>query len=101
MFNVADYPEVVSGLRKVSSVNTISLEWTYQGNGSSPRIGVVLEIRQDGSILRMEAIGSEFTTSLISNLLPLSTYSFTLFVVNGIGRSMPSYITASTISLSM
>ena len=97
-----DYPEALLNVREVLAThNTIYLEWTYQLNGSSPRTGVEIEIRRIGVLERTVIIGPEPNTTNISSLPPLATYNFTLFVVSNVGKSRPSSIIASTLSLSM
>ena len=89
-------------LQEISTtISTVSLEWAYQMNGSSPRTGAEIEVRRNDSVERTIMIGPESTTEIISSLLPLTTYSFTVFVVTDVGRSRPSSINASTLSLSM
>ena len=99
----SDYPEAVTGLREeLVTINSVQLEWTYQMNGSSPRTGVEIEVGKNDSLERTVMMGPEFTTETISSLPPLTTYSFTVFVVTDVGRSRPSSINASmTLSLSM
>ncbi len=70
-------------------------------NGSSPRTGVAAEIRRSGSLVRTDMFGPEITMAAIESLLPLTTYNFTMFVVTDVGRSRPSVISVSTLSLSM
>ena len=96
-----DYPQAVTGLREeLVTVYSVQLEWTYQMNGSSPRTGVEIEVRRNDSLERTVMIGPESIIGTISSLLPLTTYSFTVFVVTDVGRSRPSSINAS-MSLSL
>ena len=96
-----DYPEPATNvLITTTTTTTISLEWTYQNNGSSPRIRVDIEIRRNDVLERTDIVQDQFAKGLITSLLPLTTYSFTIFVVSDIGRSRPSMINGSTLSLS-
>ena len=96
-----DYPEPATNvLITTTTTTTISLEWIYQNNGSSPRIRVDIEIRRNDVLERTDIVQAQFATGLITSLLPLTTYSFTIFVVSDIGRSRPSMINGSTLSLS-
>lgn len=70
-------------------------------NGSSPRTGAEIEVGKNNSRERTVMIEPEDNTATISSLLPLTMYSFTIFVVTDVGRSRPSSINASTLSLSM
>ena len=71
-------------------------------NGSSPRTGVDIEIRTSEDILvRTDTISPHLTTAEISSLLPLASYNFIAFVISNVGRSRPSSIIGSTLSLSM
>ena len=98
-----DYPQAVTGLREeLVTAYSVQLEWAYQMNGSSPRTGVEIEVRRNDFLERTVMIGPESTSGTISSLLPLTTYSFTVFVVTDVGRSRPSSINASmSLSLSM
>ena len=60
-----------------------------------------IEIRRSGVLERTVIVQAHFTTALIPSLLPLTTYSFTVFVVSDVGRSRPSMINDSSLSLSM
>ena len=59
-----------------------------------------IEIRRNDDLERTDMVQAQFTTVHITSLLPLNTYSFTIFVVSDIGRSRPSMINGSTLSLS-
>ena len=59
-----------------------------------------IEIRRNDDLERTDIVQAQFTTVLITYLLPLNTYSFTIFVVSDIGRSRLSMINGSTLSLS-
>ncbi len=96
------FPEMLTDVMILSiTTDTVVINWTYQMNGSSPRTGVDIEIRRNGTIERTDMISSAATTATLSNLLPLTTYSITAFVVTDVGRSRPSQISASTLSLSI
>ena len=103
IFYLPDYPQAVMGLREeLVTVYSVQLEWAYQMNGSSPRTGVEIEVRRNDSLERTVMIGPESTTGTISSLHPLTTYSFTVFVVTDVGRSRPSSINNSmSLSFSM
>jgi len=62
---------------------------------------VEIEITKNNTFERTDLVAAQFTTTLIYFLLPLTTYTFTLFVVTDVGRSRPSAINGSTLSLSM
>ena len=102
-FCFIDYPEALVGLAVTSmTINIIFLQWTFQMNGSSPRTRVDIEIRtNDDILLRTDAISPHLTTAAISSLLPLTSYNFIAFVISNVGRSRPSSINGSTLSLSM
>jgi len=97
----ADFPEQVVGLN-VTEITTYSivLVWTFQMNGSEPRIRTEIEIRRNGSLERTDMIAPQFSGAELSSLLPLSLYNFTVYVVSDVGRSRPSVVSASTLSLS-
>ena len=97
-----DYPESVTNLFvTATTIATVSLEWIYQNNGSSPRLRVDIEIRRNYVWERTDIVQPQFTTVLITSLLPLTTYSISIFAVSEVGRSRPSVINSSTLSLSM
>lgn len=82
------------------SGNMVSLNWSYQlSNESSLRTGVEVEIISDGIIMENVSIGVAETTTL-SSLLPFTIYTFTMYVVSALGRSTPTSVVVSTISLS-
>ncbi len=84
-----------------ATINTISLEWVFQMNGSSPRSGVAVEIRRNGGLERTDMFSPEIFTATVSNLLPLTMYDFHTFVVSSVGRSRLSAVNSSTLSLRM
>ena len=59
-----------------------------------------IEIRRNDDLERTDIVQAQFITVLITSLVPLTTYSFRIFVVSDIGRSKPSMINDSTLSLS-
>ena len=59
-----------------------------------------IEIRRNGSLERTDRIGPEENSAELILLLPLTTYTFTVYVVTNLGRSRPSSINATTLSLS-
>ena len=82
----------------MTTISTISLSWMYQMNGSSPRIGVDIEIRR--SDILMNTVTEETSQAILSSLLPLTTYNITVYVVTLVGRSQPATTDANTLSLS-
>ena len=69
-------------------------------NGSSPRNGVHIEIKRENiSIYNISEEASQTSTTIIS-LAPFTTYSISVYVMSLLGRSLPSTINASTLSLS-
>ena len=102
MLYFPDFPEAVMELQEISTTfEAIYIEWMYQMNGSSPRTGVEIEVRRNDTLEKTIMIGPAQATATISTLLSLSTYDITVFVVSDVGRSRPSSINASTLSLSM
>ncbi len=69
-------------------------------NGSSPIIGVYIEIRLNEVLINNVTEDASRTTSILTSLMPLTTYSLTIYVVSTVGRSLPSTINSSTSSLS-
>ncbi len=97
----ADFPEQVVGLSVTEvTINSVALVWTFQMNGSDPRIRTEIEIRRFGTLVRTDMIAPQFSGAQLSPLLPLSTYNFTVYVVSNVGRSRPSVVSTSTLSLS-
>ncbi len=95
-------PESVSGLTISSRTeSSLSLDWTYQSDGSSPRTGVEIEVRKSGVLVRNTTEeAADLGAITISSLLPLTSYSITMYVVSDVGRSQPSTIITNTLSLS-
>ena len=50
---------------------------------------------------KTDIVQAQFIVAVISSLLPLTTYSISIFAVSEVGRSRPSVINGSTLSLSM
>ena len=96
-----DFPEKVSNLTaEMITINTISISWIFQLNGSSPRNRVGIEVRNEGvSVYNVTEEAFEVASTLFS-LSPLRTYIISVYVVSSVGRSRPSSIEASTLSLS-
>ena len=96
-----DYPERVANLTvEMTSIDTISISWRFQMNGSSPRSGVDIEISNGGiSVYNVTQEASQVASALMS-LSPLRTYSILVYVVSAVGRSRSSSVNASTLSLS-
>ena len=69
-------------------------------NGSSPRTGIEIEVRRNSMLETTVTVGPQYTATTVEGLLPLSTYNFSAYVVSNIGRSRPSSLLASTLSLS-
>ena len=96
-------PESVSGLTISSRTeSSLSLDWTYQSDRSSPRTGVEVEVRKSGVLVRNTTEeAADLGAITISSLLPLTSYSITIYVVSDVGRSQPSTtINTNTLSLS-
>ena len=68
-------------------------------NGSSPRIGVDIVTLSEGILAYITEEASIVATTLMS-LSPLTTYRISVYVVSSVGRSHPSSINSSTLSLS-
>ncbi len=97
------FPESVSGLTISSRTeSSLSLDWTYQSGGYSPRTGVEIEVRKSGVLVRNTTEeAADLGAITISSLLPLTSYSITMYVVRDVGRSQPSTtINTNTLSLS-
>ncbi len=92
-------PESVSGLTISSRTeSSLSLDWTYR-----PRTGVEIEIevRKSGVLVcNSTEEAADLGAITISSLLPLTSYSITMYVVSDVGRSQPSTINTTTLSLS-
>ncbi len=69
-------------------------------NGSSLITGVYIEIRLNEVLINNVTEDASRTTSILTSLMPLTTYSLTIYVVSTVGRSLPSTINSSTVSLS-
>ncbi len=95
-------PESVSGLTISSRTeSSLSLDWTYQSDRSSPRTGVEIEVRKSGVLVRNTTEeAADVGTITISSLLPLTSYRIIMHVVSDVGRSQPSTIITNTLSLS-
>ncbi len=83
----------------MATEDSVLLEWTYQMNGSSPRTGLDIEIRRNNTLERTVAIAASSTSTELTNLSPLRTYSVTAYVESSVGRSRPSFSNVSTLSL--
>ena len=60
-----------------------------------------MEIRRNNVLEKTDIVQAHFSAAVISSLLPLTTYSISIFTVSEVGRSRPSVINGSTLSLSM
>lgn len=91
-------PEPVAGLTATSTSVTISLHWTYQSSGSSPRTGVEVEITRGGATVPGVMVGGGATSLTLSSLPPLTAHTLTVFVVSAVGRSAAATVQVSTLS---
>ena len=80
-----------------TSESSITLQWDPLPSDS---LWVVVEVRRGGVMVRNVTVGRDEFSLTLSSLRPLTTYTFTLYVVNGVGRSISTSHTASTLSLS-
>jgi len=96
-----DLPEKIIDLVALTiHPDKVTLKWMFQMNGSSPRIGSEVEVRK-GSILETTlSVGANEQNFTVLYLYPLSFYQITFFSVTSVGRSQPSSINITTISLS-
>ena len=60
-----------------------------------------IEIRRNNVLEKTNIVQPHFSAAVISSLLPLTTYSISILTVSEVGRSRPSVINGSTLSLSM
>ena len=96
-----DLPEEIIGLITLNiQPNEISIMWQYQMNGSSPRIGADVEVRKGIHLVTTIPVVASQNNLTISSILPLTIYEVTVFSVTTVGRSRPSSISVTTISLS-
>ena len=96
-----DYPQRVADLtEEMTSIDTISISWRFQMNGSSPRSGVDIEISNEGISVYNVTQEASLVASALMSLPPLRTYSILVYVVSAVGRSRSSSVNASTLSLS-
>lgn len=81
-----------------TSETSVSLSWLL---GFRPRSAVSVEVTSDTTLIRNQTVGGDVTSVTIPSLSPLTSYTFTVYAVSEVGRSVqPAIITASTLSLS-
>jgi len=98
--HIIDYPEKVSNLTiEMITVNSIVISWRFQMNGSSPRNGVDIEIWSANILLYNVTEEVSQVASALLSLSPLTMYRISVYVVSSVGRSRPSCINASTLSI--
>ena len=90
----------MTALSSTPSDTTASLQWSYQDSGSSPRDGAVLEVWRGGALVTSMMVRSTVLSTTLSSLQPLTNYTFTVYAVSAVGRSAPTSVHASTLSLS-
>ena len=101
LIDLLDYPERVSDLIiEMVTMNTVSVRWRFQMNGTSPRNRVDIEIKKEDISVHTVTEEASAVASTILSLSPLTLYSISVYVVSSVGRSRPSSINASTLSLS-
>ena len=83
-----------------STISEIFVMWTYQMNGTEPRIGAEIEVYKEQVLIRNFTVGAAYESTIISLLNPLTRYIVTIYAISTIGRSLPSSIEYSTLSLS-
>lgn len=98
-FLLPDVPERVSELLvTLVAKRSVTLEWKYQSNGSTPRTDVLIETFKD-NIKLMSLIETPGLTNLtITDLSPNTIYSVTIYALNMHGRSAASTIDVSTLN---
>ncbi len=98
---MAVIPEPVSSLSiNFDTATTVSLSWTYQFDQSSPRTGVHIEVTMGNDLVGNITLPASATSTTLSSLEPRTMYTIAVYVVNANGRSQPSTVQASTLSLS-
>ena len=93
---MSDYPQPPTQLSYISTFTTVKINWKFQLNGSSPRIGVKVEIRSKKKINSM-TVNPGKTSAFFDSLSPLTIYSINVYVVSDVGNSLPSRIEAITL----
>ena len=92
-------PEPVAALVVSASESSLSLNWTYQSSGSRQRTGAQVVIEGGGIFTRL-TVSSEDRSVTHSSLRPLTNYTLTVYVLSEVGRSQPTTVHTSTLSLS-
>ncbi len=103
LFFFIDYSLSISNLL-VTFVDdmTITLNWENHASFESRRSEIIIEIDifSMNDKIKTVTIGSTQTSATILSLQSLTNYSFSVYVVTSAGRSMPSNISAMTLSTS-
>ncbi len=91
-------PDAVSGLSVFDQeVTTITLQWVLGEDGLSRITAVQLEYEEEGGGGEgMEIVEGEPTVHTLTGLRGNTGYNISVYVVNAIGRSQPSRISART-----
>ena len=96
------YPEPVSGLTSSTSESSAVLQWSLQSSGSSPSLGVEVEVERGGTgeMISRLIVGADEAGVTLNSLQPLTSYNFTVYAVSQVGRSRPASVHDTTLSLS-
>ena len=77
----------------------ISIIWIFQMNGTYPRTEVNIEIWHRRILINTVVEEPSRTFSMLTGLQPLKMYTITVYALSRLGRSLPSTINASTLSI--